>query len=275
MNLIYIIVNFNNAIISIRCVNSILYDQKLEGSRKIIVVDNFSLLNDIEILESKLKIYEEVVIIRSIKNVGYFGGLNLGLEYIHRNKLKFDLIILGNNDLIFPANFSFSLLSTSEFSNKFPVIAPNILTTKGDHKNPHVINRISLLRNFILRLYYLNYNLSKVLMFFSNFIFLLKRRDVLSHSMSMEILMGHGSCFILTPLFFQHYSFLPCNTFMYNEEVFLAQVIKKINLKIFYLNTILVYHDEHSTVMYLDSRELWKMKKNSFKKAKHLLFFLK
>ena len=119
-----------------KCVDSIL---KLNGNKKIIVVDNCSPNNSYEALKENYKDEKNVIIIQNIANNGFAKGNNYGYDYIKNNFNDIDFIIAMNNDMeITQSNFIEKVYD--EYSKeKFYVLGPDIFSIqKGIHQNPEI-----------------------------------------------------------------------------------------------------------------------------------------
>ena len=103
MKIAFIAVNYNNSYITINYVNSILQMKNIDSyDFSIVIIDNNSNLDDYKYLKSGLEGLKNVKLIKSDKNLGYFGGLNLGIKQIEYD--KYDYVLVGNNDIIFEPN---------------------------------------------------------------------------------------------------------------------------------------------------------------------------
>jgi GT2 family glycosyltransferase len=211
-------------------------------------------------------------VIFNIDNVGYFKGLNFGIKYVKENYPEINHLIVGNNDLEFPRNFTDQLLKCSHLFNKYPVVSPDIITIEGEHQNPHVLNKISKSREFIFDLYYSNYILSKIILFLSKLTKkITDREDENNHNISSEIYQGHGSCFILGPLFMKNFDELFAPSFLMSEEFFLAYQLKLKGYSIYYTPSINVTHFGHASLKNVPSKKIWKISKESHKIYKKYL----
>jgi GT2 family glycosyltransferase len=158
MNVGFVCVNYNNSkvtidfILNVRSLNQ-------EQNISIVIVDNASDPDDVARLEYFIRNID-VLLIKSVKNIGYFGGLNLGLEQL--NKLEFDYIVIGNNDLNFDKIF-LTILEQKNFEKGVLVVCPNIIRPDGIHQNPHVERRFSPLQKFYRKIYFKNYIFGLVL----------------------------------------------------------------------------------------------------------------
>ncbi|MCK5146215.1 glycosyltransferase family 2 protein [bacterium] len=261
----FVFTNYNNTNITIQAIESII---NLAGQfcPFIVIVDNNSRIFEQQRLEKFKEKFDNVKIIKNAKNLGYFPGLNIGIEFIRNNHPGIEIIVVGNNDLIFPSNFFMKLKQKQSLCKEYPVISPNIITLAGEHQNPHVIEKITFFREIIYDLFYFNYFFAKVIKYIaSNTIFFTDRKDEKFHDVPQTIYQGYGACYILTPLFFRYFEKLWAPTFLMGEEFFLSLQLQQNSLAVFYEPTIVVHHNLHSTMVKVPSRELWEIAKKSHK----------
>jgi len=258
----FVFTNFNNAKFTQDAINSI--QAFNNGLLRIVVVDNDSDHDDIVKLNLINDKYENVDIVFSKKNVGYFRGLNLGINYLRNNHPDINCMVVGNNDVLFPKNFYEAINKNKNILIKYPVISPNIITADGFHQNPHVIKKISKIRECVYDIYHFNYQLSKLIIKLANFTKPLSdRNDEEQHEVAQEIYSGYGACYILTPKFFQLFKELWAPTFLMYEEFFLSKQLSDKGCKIFYEPSISLTHLMHASTDKLPGRIKWKFSKES------------
>jgi len=116
---IAIVLNWNRAQDTARCVHSLLASdyQPLE----ILVVDNGSSLSEYENLQKALP---EIPILRSLENLGFAGGNNLGLRYALAQSVAYVLVI--NNDTVVDARMVGQLVAAAEAHPQAGVVGPII-----------------------------------------------------------------------------------------------------------------------------------------------------
>jgi len=197
--------------------------------------------------------------------------LNIGIRYISQNKLIFDALIIGNNDLFFPKDFKSMIYKKSDLFLNYPVISPNIITLDGEHQNPHVISNISKFREVIYDIIYMNYY------FFKIFGILAKltqsftdRNDETQNDIAQEIYQGYGACYILTPLFFLNFNELDNPSFLFYEEFFLSKQLERAGYRYFYEPDIILIHRLHSSTGLEPKYKLWKFGRDAHKKYRIL-----
>ena len=76
--------------------------------------------------------------------------------------------------------------------------------------------------------------------------------------------MGFGACYILTPIFFKHYSRVDDYTFLMGEEGELAHQILRIGGRTFYDFNLKVLHLDSSTFKRIPSKTTYKYGQKSF-----------
>ena len=256
MQIGYVCTNFNNSALTIQALNTLLLQTPHEI--RLVVVDNDSQPADRERLQRFAATNPSVEVIVSPKNVGYFAGLNIGIRHLRTTEPVIDYIVIGNNDLLFPRGFVDAVERNLESFKTNAVISPNIVTLNGEHQNPHVIRRLSPAREFAYDLYHWNYHLAQALVWLAR---LTKRftdrDDERHHDKPGYIWQGHGSCYLLGPLFFQHFTELWAPAFMLGEEFFLSQQLEEIGMKIYYEPSIVVKHHLHATLGAIPGVKKW------------------
>ncbi len=265
MKIGFVFTNYNNSHYTRDVIHSITLSKYYVDSY-IVVVDNKSETDEIELLKIIERDYPSVKIIYNEENSGYFKGLNIGIEYLREKYSELNHLVIGNNDLFFPPDFIDTLYSNRSLFEKFPVISPDLLTLDGVHQNPHVIDKISKKREIIYDLYYSNYFLSVVIGYIAKITKrFTDRLDEEQFEIAQTIHQGYGACYILGPLFFEHFSLLWAPTFLMGEEFFLSKQLEKNGMKVYYEPSIKVNHHDHATMGKLPSKKLWKISKDSHK----------
>ncbi|WP_211472315.1 glycosyltransferase family 2 protein [Collimonas humicola] len=271
MKVLFICVNFNGALVTEKFVASV---QQLSNSHvglhaDSVVIDNASENSDYSALSEIVKKYENVKLIRSDKNLGYFGGLNLGL--INSDLHDYDYVMVGNNDLTFSPDF-LSELSSRNYEPDVCVIAPNVITLDGYHQNPHCLGRVSGFRKFLYRLYFTDYRIAHLLTLVAGKLKASqggRRNDAAFESQNIH--MGIGACYILPKAFFRHYARLDDSVFLYGEEALLAGQVMAVGGKTYYDHKLIVSHAESATLSKLPSKTTYEFAKESYPKYRSFL----
>jgi len=265
MTLGYVCTNFNNSKYTISAIKS-LCNGKHRSDIEIVVVDNSSNVSEKELLTEIESQYENVHIVFNEENLGYFKGLNCGIQYLKCNYNDMKYIVIGNNDLIFSNNFYESVMDKETIFEQYAVVSPNITTLDGVHQNPHVINTISRFREVIYSIYHYNYYLAliinKVAKITKNYT---DRNDEEQHEIAQEIHQGHGSCYIIGPLFFQNFYELWAPTFLMGEEFFLSVQLEEKGMRVYYEPSINVTHHCNVSVGKMPRKQIWKLSREAHK----------
>lgn len=259
------VTNYNNSDLTEQLVRSL--ESAATGHKVIVViVDNNSCGEEKAKLEKLNSDSLDLKILFNSENLGYFAGLNIGIEAIRKIANAPDYVIVGNNDLFFGRSFFSNLSLVRKRSETYAVISPDLVTLDGVHQNPHVTKPISGVRKTIWRLYYSNYTISQIVLFIANRTKkYTNRKDSEAHRKPGPILLGYGACYILTPLFFKVFDRLWAPTFLMGEEYFFAKQLASEKMQIYYEPSLQVTHHDHATIGKLPSKELWNISRDSFR----------
>lgn len=258
----FVFTNYNNSIFTRKAVESIYAGRKSQNAY-IVIVDNKSEDDDVSSLKQLESEYPCIKVIFNDENIGYFSGLNVGIEYLRGRFPDMEIIVVGNNDLIFPANFLESL-QNYEYFDRYGVLAPDIINMDGEHQNPHVISNISAARELVWDLYYFTYTLAVLITYMAAITKrLTQRRDFQQFDIPRRVAQGYGACYILGPLFFQHFEILWAPTFLMGEEFFLTEQLNRRGLYVFYDPRLKLHHHDHATMGKLPGKESWKHAKEA------------
>ncbi len=269
MKLFFVIVNYNGSEMTIRLIKSIENINNLDNY-EVIVVDNDSEPLQKEILKGFCTQKNRIRLIFEKSNIGYFNAINIGLNFIKRSEASW--VLIGNNDLEFDNNFFDRLKEIHKEIAQYPVISPNIVRPDGEHQNPHVIKSVSSLRKVIYKIYYSNYCLAKVIGILSRITSKYTyRKDRNKYLTRIEIKMGYGACYLLSPRFFSLFKKLNSPLFLMGEEAILSNQICSIGEKILYEPSLVVKHIDHGSINKIPNKKIWTITKNSYEIYKNYL----
>jgi GT2 family glycosyltransferase len=262
MKLAYVCTNYNSSADTVRAIESL---RANAGHRMhSVIVDNCSRPEQREILERFAAGSSDVDLVLSDTNTGYFGGLNAGLARLLQTRPDLQVAAVGNNDLIFPPDFVASVERNLPLLQRYPVVSPSITTLDGAHQNPHVISGISSLRERLYDLYHSHYGMALLLRWLARHTRGAARRgDEDHHAQAREIWQGHGSCYLLGPRFFEEFGQFWAPTFLFGEEFFLAEQLKRKGYRVYYEPSIALVHACHSSVAQLPSRRHWELSRDA------------
>lgn len=266
MKLVFVCVNYNNSEVTLNYISNVL-GIKGDYDLKIVVVDNASNEVDVNELYQGIQVLknEDVVLLISDSNLGYFKGLNLGIKWALDNSYN-QYQIVGNNDLEFFPDFLKNLEQLDVKKNEL-VLAPDVITIEGIHENPHVIHKMSFLRKLKYEIYFSNYYLAKLITLFYS----AERKPKVYDPIKKHIHMGIGALYILTPNFFKHFDKLWDDVFLYGEEALLAGQIISVDGKIVYEPLLKCNHNESATTSKMGTKYKYKVIQSSYKIYKKYL----
>lgn len=121
------ILNWNGAEDTVRCLDSIV-GQSYED-RTILIVDNGSIDNSIEILEKYIKKNPSIKLIKNFRNLGFAGGVNTGIRYALEN--NFDAVTLFNNDAVADKDWLKNLVAALEQNSDASIATGLLLHADG------------------------------------------------------------------------------------------------------------------------------------------------
>ncbi|MEO8761224.1 MAG: glycosyltransferase [Bacteroidia bacterium] len=213
---------------------------------EIIITDNgskeASLLTQIETQ------YDNVTLIKSQTNLGYFGAANLGLtHYLKQHTAYPQAVIICNTDITLQSDF-FKVLQNKLASQNFDVLGPSIYSTFLKHyQNPYIINRTSKSKLQFLHSVSSNYLLYSA--FTAYHVLKTKISGAVSNKIntSLNPYALHGSFMIFNKTFFTKGGTINYPAVLFGEELFIAEQALKLNLNIVYEPTLQVEHNEHAT----------------------------
>jgi hypothetical protein len=179
-------------------------------------------------VEGKMKVDIEVAD-NSENNLGYLGG---AFPIYNSRARNYDFVSISNVDLELASDFFEQLLLID--TKDLGWIAPDIYTARIDrHENPYMLSRPTK-RNFIVWDIIYSYTL-----FYRMYhaLHLLKNKNSKVYP-ACKIYAGHGSFMLFTRAFIDQYPELHYPTFMYGEEIYMAELVRATQLKVRYIPTL-------------------------------------
>ena len=177
--------------------------------------------------------------IQRFPNIGYFGGA-LSIYNSVSDIESYEYVFISNVDVTYSNDF-FKTLYLIEKSPQIGWLAPQIWSKKEQRdRNPKILSRYSKKKINLIRLMWQHPILHKLysLTFY-------KRKKFHSFNRITNIYAGHGSFIILTKSFIKTYHHLHYPIFLFGEEIFLAELCRKANLRVEYCPALKIIDEEH------------------------------
>jgi GT2 family glycosyltransferase len=248
---VFIILHYKSLKETLECVQSI-YHNVQTANKVIIIVDNHSPNGSGEALAKTYQESSEVIVLLNEQNLGYAKGLNTGISYAKAH-YDYDFMVLMNNDTeICGRNWENTI--TNKFNEySFHVLGPDVVALDHSHSNPMnqkirgirdlLKQMCGLIIDILISFFYLDNIADKSKAFVKRLIGyqVTDERAVDQDCFHVQL---HGSCIILSKLFFEKYEGLFSDTFLYYEEDILSYMAQRDGLLIMYTPQIVLLHKE-------------------------------
>ena len=238
LSILFIIINyFNEKDVKLFIDQLSLQDFK---DYKVAIINNGSI--DDGKLKAMLTGHSNILFYYPGKNLGYLPGMHYGLQqYITEYKNIPDQVIVCNTDItIADAHFLNDL-------NKLrgDIIGPSIISTKtNNNQNPFLITRISKKKLRLLKFifdFYLFYTIYQALSLIKSSLF----KNNIKNNKSQDVYALHGSFIVFRKNFFEAGGTLNYPSFLFGEELYIAESAIQLKLTLIFHPTISVQHHEH------------------------------
>lgn len=228
MKISIVLLNYNGREDTQECLSSLAKIDKDGLEVKTIVVDNNSTDGSFEFFKKK----KEIQILKNEKNVGFSGGMNVGIKNVLKNNQP-DAVLVLNNDTIVKTDF---LVKLSKALNFADIISPKIYFAKGHefHKQKYKKNELG---NVI---WYAGAKID-----WQNIIGVHKYVDeVDSHlkTYSKESDYATGACMLVKTEVFEKIGLFDESYFLYLEDMDFCQRAKKAGFKISFEPSSVIWH---------------------------------
>ncbi len=226
MKLSAIILNYNGLKNTLNCLESI-KNSAFSNQIDVVVVDN----NSGDGSQKKLSEIKNITYIENDNNLGFSGGMNVGIKHALKNKA--DYILILNNDIFLDRLFFNKLLQNL---NKNEIIAPKIYFAKGFefHKQRYKPNELGKV------IWYAGGKID-----WSNVIGLhigVDDFDRGQFSKGEEIDFATGACMLIPNEVFNKIGFFDEKYFLYLEDMDFCVRAKKAGFKIIFKPQAVVWH---------------------------------
>jgi len=247
LNYAIVVLNYNNYKLTQSSVDKLLnyIDDNL-----VVIVDNNSSNESYSVLNDHFTDYKNVEVIRNSENKGYAAGNNFGMLYIKDKRPDIEYYVIMNPDVeIDDKTLMDSLMFHLENDRSIACISPLML-----------FNKVLDLQNCF-------WSIPDNISIYSNWLTLdVKRKEknklIYNHSKVSYVDVVPGSFFMIRKKFFEEIGQLDENTFLYNEEIILAWMVREHGYK----NAVVIdkyYHHNHQK----GERKSLKVKLNGLKMA--------
>lgn len=276
MRIAIVCTNYNNSRLTRGLVESIIPSNHTGLNVQVVVVDNCSEPKDVAALREIARQYPFVEVLEMPENLGYFPGLNVGIQYLRKQQPTAEWIVVGNNDLEFPSDFYELVTENHALLGEHAVLSPDLVDPLGRHQNPHVLFDISRLRKLIWQIYYASFQASVIVSLIAAVTRQFTGRSENDqtrayHLTPRPILQGYGACYMLGPAFFRQFEKLCAPTFLMQEEFFLSEQLKLIGQLPYYAPRFCVIHHHHATMQMIPRRRHWEISRAAYRIYRHYL----
>lgn len=234
--------------------------KRIPGDNLQLVIVNNSKEVSLAALES-----ENVAIINSDKNRGYFGAFKFALEKYPLDDV--DYVIVCNNDVEFVNDVFFEVLNQK--LQKYDIIAPSVKTLDNIEQNPHRETSPSLFRKYYYFFYFSCYCFA---VFMNNIISLkkkYKKGNPVKNENERKIFSAHGACIIFNRSYFERGGKIDAGYFLYGEEDSVAAQADILGLKIGFVPHLKIKHSESVSTGKRFSKNKYRFQKKAYRYIKN------
>ena len=230
---------------------------------EIVLVDNSDHAFE-DNFEIQLKNYSLTIhYFKSEKNLGYFGGAAYGLKKYLKTINYPEWVIVCNVDIVYDQEEFFKKLTGKNYDSRTGVIAPSIISRKWKtDTNPKIVKRYTREQmNFYLAVVTNRFtqNAYMTLSYFKKLVLQLKNKLKTNQQLNKHqqpIYAPHGSCIILNQRYFKLGGNLNSISFLFGEEIFVAETLIKLNLQAVYDPGLKVSDYEHASTGFFYSKKI-------------------
>lgn len=265
----FICVNFNNWEYTKEFCESLLCQHGL-GVDFIIrcsIVDNSTDKQDSKNIHDFSNQYNWIDHIVAPRNLGYFGGLNYGLDRVEND--EGDFLVICNNDLKVDSEFCFRLFDRKYAANIFAV-CPDVITADGFRQNPHSLNKIDWIRRFQFDLYFSHYYVARLMSMILRVVRPVKVSPP-QPVVGCEIHMGIGAIYVLTSEFLKRFRRLNFPHFLYGEEAYFSDQIHAAGGILWFDPDLRVSHAESATLSKVPKRTAYEFARSGYPSYRKML----
>ncbi|MGJ0997194.1 glycosyltransferase [Enterococcus casseliflavus] len=246
---------------TIECVESLMNQtfKKID----ILIVDNDSPNDSFKRLSDNFEDSEQVTVVKMKENLGFARGNNFGLSLFRKKGIERVLVI--NGDTLLEDRTYLEKLASISYNKDIGMIGTKIITRDGKNQNTLNVNLKKKADLVFHRMILLLLESSLRLNIYPHLKKLMTLRDNAYQSVSFsvetqEILDPyektlHGAAIFFTENYLRYYIGFYPETFLYNEEDYLAILCQRLGYKQLYIPSLSIYHkeDASSDLLYNDN----------------------
>jgi GT2 family glycosyltransferase len=251
-SVLLITVNYRAEGETVALVNS-LSKWKCFAGLSVIIIDNASDNDSIQIIRDAISRFHQVTLIESSTNLGYFRAAGKALKHHLEGQECPDWVIVCNNDVIVEDEDFVQKLSRHD-PLKVGVVAPRILAIPAHvDQNPFMQGRPGRWTRLTLRICSSSYWMAVARDWLSD-----RTRSLKSWltpfakspgqqtvTTCPQIYAAHGSFLIFSRRFFEAGGYFDENLFLYGEEISVGEICYSLKLPVLYDTSLCVEHREH------------------------------
>lgn len=195
-------------------------------------------------------------------NIGYLGGVCLGIQKEKSQLYNYDYVIISNVDLAVADNF-FEILNKFDCKrDHIGCLAPSIFSFhENKNRNPKIQNRPTRMKMLFIKWMYQ----FPVLYYFYYHVIYAIRRNSVQNMTNRYIYAAHGSFLIFASSFIPFLESFSYPSFLFGEEIFFAENLRKMSLRTYYLEDLKVYDSDHESTGKLKRKQFFKWNYASIK----------
>ena len=212
---------------------------KANGEWQVDVLVGDNTVEDVRAVQYFPKFIHALRVFAYKENCGYFGAAQRVMKEVNDVR-QYDYVAISNVDLYMPDDFFVRLGRLSLPENVGWVANAIISGYEKRDRNPKIMCRYSAGRlmqlRFLFRYPLLHYLYTKTLY---------RRKKAQPARHAMPVYAGHGSFILLTKAFFSVCPRLDYPMFLFCEEIYLGEMCRNSNLKVWYEPSLVIKDTEH------------------------------
>lgn len=241
------------------------------GNCRVVVVDNNSGDDSIARIQPEAKRFENVDVLASPENRGYFHAAKWALDNSLVENCTPEWVIICNNDILFDRR-SFLTELVAHDPNSVGVLAPAVISERtGLDSNPMMATKPGTLRILRYRFLLSNYLVARFTQQMAPVVRKLRhhlRRFTRSAKRSScQIYAPHGAILVFSRSFFQRGGSIDDGSFLFGEEIGVAETCLRIGCPIVYNPRLHVLHKDSQTTGRTLTRETYQHQKRGLQYA--------